>query len=468
MGRVPRSKRGKKRALSAGKPEDASNQFLEPAEASRYSTCQQTQQVQDELTEECIRILEQRLDGSLQKGSLLLNVGCGSGLCSKVVTRRGLHSVGADISGPMLREADESVNGMLVQTDCFGRLPFRDAEFDHAISVSALQWLCAGLATSTPASPEMAGVFFGELSRVLKDRAVFVAQLYPRHQEDVELLEDAARAIGWCGAVVTAFPHTTRAKKKFLCLQKEVGPCLSLAHSTYHPCPLSWPFRTPCGGSIQERLAHEHAEYSDHALRLLRRAFAGAESSQTTQEQVSYDVFSVRCSRLVPCGGSLSMHMWATTGESEQEDRKRRTEDIIRTLVGDGIAFETTSTVHKTKKGTPADWLSWGSAYHPTQDADGAKKTNPHFSLQPLLPTAPRTLAVLKSPKLPPLVAIFVDLSTPRPLDLDALNALNATVIGIDVDQTNASAAVLLYVATATPTNLHTILDTELFLNNQY
>jgi len=454
MGRVPR---GKRRRKGETKPEDASTPiYLDAKESARYAQNCATKAIQEELTLECVQLLARHAPAPAsapQESSVLLNVGCGgNGYCSSVIARHGMRWVGADVSRPMLREAPSSLAGLLVQADCFGRLPFADASFDHAISVSAIQWLCCkngagSTEDGTPASSPR--LFFRELARVTKESAVFIAQLYPRNQEDVELLQDSAREAGWCGTVHTAFPHATKAKKKFLCLQKHG------IETSYHACPLSWPFRTPCGGSDRARLRQEHAEFSNDSLRLLRRACVGtaarmqtqtqSSTQSPTQEQAKYDVVSVTCSALVPCGGSLAVHVWGAEGR-----RGGNADTYLRSLFGDGIGIgigigiTSTEVVDTNKPGTPADWGSWA-----TRSGSGDAQTTPfpHFSLRRVPHARRRTLAVLEAPKRAPLVVLVVDMNAGDTLPIN-INASDSThrktsIVGIDIRP--PFAAILLY-----------------------
>lgn len=450
MGRVPRGKR--RRNAGETKPEDASTPiYLDAKESARYARNAATQAIQEELTTECVQLLARHAPAPAsapQESSVLLNVGCGNGYCSSVIARHGMRWVGADVSRPMLREAPSSLAGLLVQADCFGRLPFADASFDHAISVSAIQWLCCKNGAGSTEDGTPASFFFRELARVTKESAVFIAQLYPRNQEDVELLQDSAREAGWCGTVMTAFPHATKAKKKFLCLQKHG------IETSYHACSLSWPFRTPCGGSDRARLRQEHAEFSNDSLRLLRRACVGTKTaarmqtqSQTqsqsatqspTQEQAKYDVVSVTCSALVPCGGSLAAHVW---GAAEGR-RGGNADTYLRSLFGDGIGITSTELVDTNKPGTPADWGSWATR---SGSGDAQTTPTPHFSLRRVPHARRRTLAVLEAPKRAPLVVLVVDMNAgdTLPISININASHSTTIVGIDIHP--PFAAILLY-----------------------
>ena len=113
-------------------------------------------QSQAEVARACIQMLDlpATTDGVAAGGKLLLNAGCGTGMCGSAIDQARHAWVGTDIAQPMLRSAEQhalhrepgsrklghSCAG-LVQQDMGQHLPFRAGLFDGAISVSALHWL---------------------------------------------------------------------------------------------------------------------------------------------------------------------------------------------------------------------------------------------------------------------------------------------------------------------------------------
>ena len=77
---------------------------------------------------------------------MVLDIGCGSGLSSAILTAEGFPWIGTDISLPMLHLAqqrkDDSCLGNVILSDMGHGLPLRAELFDFAISISAVQWLC--------------------------------------------------------------------------------------------------------------------------------------------------------------------------------------------------------------------------------------------------------------------------------------------------------------------------------------
>ncbi|CAI5948881.1 unnamed protein product [Closterium sp. NIES-64] len=185
--------------------------------------------------------------------------GCGSGLSGEALSEAGHHWVGLDISPAMLDVAAErAVDGDLMLSDMgqvrcgagamWGRcdvgqgLPLRNAVFDGAISISAVQWLCnADKSSHNPRLrlKDFFQAFFQSLYRslarggraALLPRAFFQSlyrslarggraalQIYPNGAPQLEMISKAAMQAGFSGGLVVDYPHSTRAKKYFLCL----------------------------------------------------------------------------------------------------------------------------------------------------------------------------------------------------------------------------------------------------------
>lgn len=149
---------------------------------------------------------------------LLLDIGCGTGLSGEVLEEQGHSWVGTDISLNMLSVAlERGVEGGLVHDDMGGGLSFRDGVFDGAISISAIQWLCHA-ETSEQNPRKRLAKFFESLYKTLRRGARAVLQFYPQNPEQLQLITASAMRAGFGGGLVVDFPHSTRAKKYFLCL----------------------------------------------------------------------------------------------------------------------------------------------------------------------------------------------------------------------------------------------------------
>ncbi|CAI5959247.1 unnamed protein product [Closterium sp. NIES-64] len=144
--------------------------------------------------------------------------GCGSGLSGEALSEAGHHWVGLDISPAMLDVAAErAVDGDLMLSDMGQGLPLRNAVFDGAISISAVQWLCN--ADKSSHNPRLRlKAFFQSLYRSLARGGRAALQIYPNGAPQLEMISKAAMQAGFSGGLVVDYPHSTRAKKYFLCL----------------------------------------------------------------------------------------------------------------------------------------------------------------------------------------------------------------------------------------------------------
>jgi 18S rRNA (guanine1575-N7)-methyltransferase len=229
--------------------------FYNEKEARKYNSSSRMINVQREITLRAIELLLLPRD---QK-SLVLDVGCGSGLSGRVLEQHGHVWVGCDVSRDMLQVAHERMEetfqmsdddkkfedddsnmkedddadsdddksddedddrpstGDLMQHDMGTGLPFRPATFDACISISALQWLC--YSNSAAQNPKRRLLrFFSSLYSVLKKSARAVLQFYPETAEQAVLISECATAVGFGGGIVVDYPNSAKAKKHYLVL----------------------------------------------------------------------------------------------------------------------------------------------------------------------------------------------------------------------------------------------------------
>ena len=189
--------------------------FYNSTEARKYLHSSRMIEVQTNMAERALEML------NLREGepSLILDVGCGTGLSGEVLEEAGHTWLGCDISRDMLGIAREEreVEGDLVHDDMGRGLPFRQGIFDGAISISAIQWLCYSNAENE--SPRLRlHRFFQSLYRCLRRGARAVLQFYPQDADQLQMITAAAMRAGFGGGLVVDFPHSSKAKKYFLCL----------------------------------------------------------------------------------------------------------------------------------------------------------------------------------------------------------------------------------------------------------
>jgi 18S rRNA (guanine1575-N7)-methyltransferase len=154
---------------------------------------------------------------SLTSPSLILDIGCGSGLSGEILSSIpppvGPHTwIGMDISPSMLSVAlDREVDGDLMLSDIGQGIPFRPGTFDAAISISAIQWLCN--AESSDVSPEgRLRRFFDGLYASLRRGGRAVCQFYPKNDIQRTMICSAAIKAGFGAGVLEDDPGTKNAK----------------------------------------------------------------------------------------------------------------------------------------------------------------------------------------------------------------------------------------------------------------
>lgn len=175
---------------------------------------------------------------------LILDLGCGSGISSRVISEAGHNWIGMDISESMLRvaqedmevedddemEGDKDMNtnqdeeeereahlSDLLVHDMGQGVCFRPGTFDGCISISALQWIFHSNRNYEHPKRRLTRLFVTLHSALTRSaRAIF--QFFPSNSDQIELVLGCASKAGFSGGMVVDFPNSTKAKKYYLCL----------------------------------------------------------------------------------------------------------------------------------------------------------------------------------------------------------------------------------------------------------
>jgi 18S rRNA (guanine1575-N7)-methyltransferase len=154
---------------------------------------------------------------SLDSPSLILDIGCGSGLSGEILSSipppSGPHMwVGMDISASMLDIAlQRDVEGDLMLADIGQGVPFRAGSFDAAVSISAIQWLCNAESSEVSSSGRLTR-FFNGLYASLKRGGRAVCQFYPKNDLQRTMISGAAIKAGFGAGILEDDPGTKNAK----------------------------------------------------------------------------------------------------------------------------------------------------------------------------------------------------------------------------------------------------------------
>ncbi|KAG9245667.1 S-adenosyl-L-methionine-dependent methyltransferase [Calycina marina] len=190
------------------------------SEAKKYTTSSRIQNIQAQMTNRALELLK------LKEPSLILDVGCGSGLSGEILSsvdpqEGGPHIwVGMDISASMLDVAlQRDIEGDLMLADIGQGVPFRAGSFDAAISISAIQWLCNADSNDVSSTGRLSR-FFNGLYASLKRGGKAVCQFYPKNEQQRTMISGAAIKAGFGAGILEDDPGTKNGK---LYLVLEVG-----------------------------------------------------------------------------------------------------------------------------------------------------------------------------------------------------------------------------------------------------
>lgn len=198
---------------------------------------------------------------------VVLDLGCGSGLSSAVVARKGHYCIGMDLSPAMLdlfyetsstqpsddegEDSDNSNTGAVISaeaalSDMGEGVPFRPGTVDAIISISALQWLFHSH-SSAHIAPRRLSTLFRTCHAALRQGARAVFQFYPdaaaqnsvdsgKANEQMDMLTRLARRAGFLGGLVVDNAQSQRKRRYFLCLQAggnaaSLNPIISSTHA---------------------------------------------------------------------------------------------------------------------------------------------------------------------------------------------------------------------------------------------
>ncbi|TGZ83431.1 methyltransferase [Ascodesmis nigricans] len=190
------------------RPEDTlpPDLFYNDTEALKYTTSSRIQAIQSSMTHRCLELL------SLPGPSLILDIGCGSGLSGEILDSYNHTWIGMDISPSMLGVAlDRETTGDLLLADMGQGIPFRAGSFDAAVSVSAVQWLC-NAETSDVTPQGRLSRFFEGLYASIKRGGKAVLQFYPKNDAQRQMITAAAVKAGFGAGMLEDDPGTKNAK----------------------------------------------------------------------------------------------------------------------------------------------------------------------------------------------------------------------------------------------------------------
>ena len=152
---------------------DSPAEYYTKEQARLYELSGAFRRIQTRMTLDALKV------GGFEKGSKILDLGCGTGFSTTVLKESGFNATGCDVNPNMLYYA---MGKKLHVVECdMHKLPFRDEEFDNLISISTIQWAKAG---DYPA-------ILSEINRVIKGSAV--VQFYPKNSVEMDYFLKSAK-----------------------------------------------------------------------------------------------------------------------------------------------------------------------------------------------------------------------------------------------------------------------------------
>uniref|UniRef100_A0A3B0MSP5 Methyltransferase (HUSSY homologue), putative n=1 Tax=Theileria annulata TaxID=5874 RepID=A0A3B0MSP5_THEAN len=198
--------------------------FYSAEESRKYNTNSRISKIQTEMSERALEMLLLPEDQT----SLVLDIGCGTGISGNVISNSNNFWIGLDISHHMLNECLlNDVEGEVVLCDIGENMNFLPNMFDGCISISVLQWLFISNNKSQDPYRRLCCFFkFVDqflynhqwLYKSLAYNARACLQFYPENAEQVDMLLDIVRKCNFNGGLVVDNPNSAKAKKYYLCI----------------------------------------------------------------------------------------------------------------------------------------------------------------------------------------------------------------------------------------------------------
>ncbi len=187
---------------------EASEEYYSKGVAENYAKSNPIKRMQEKMTKRAIEL------GEFKKGDLILDLGAGTGHSTKTLQEHSFKTKAIDSSEEMIKQAKK--RGIKVRKADMRKLPFKQEEFDGAVSISALQWLLQG--ENAKGNIKQATK---ELYRVLKNKAMAVIQFYPKTEKQALQTAKIFSRQGFKTKVVTDYPDEPKKRKVYLVLEKQ-------------------------------------------------------------------------------------------------------------------------------------------------------------------------------------------------------------------------------------------------------
>ncbi len=155
---------------------------------------------------------------------LILDMGCGTGYSSEILLNYGFRVIGIDILSDMMQKAVDKKKHYKWRDLCLilcdiNHLPFKESTIDHAISVSAYNFITANEKNRNK-KEYIANKTANRLRKILKVNGRIVIEFYPEDENDLNLFTTSFTKNKFTGFMIKDNPRQ-KGGKSYLLLKKE-------------------------------------------------------------------------------------------------------------------------------------------------------------------------------------------------------------------------------------------------------
>ncbi|MFW9824766.1 MAG: class I SAM-dependent methyltransferase [Candidatus Thorarchaeota archaeon] len=196
--------------------------------ASEYDNSRWMERNQKRTTALCIQYLfDEKLNNNKPVGNqigdpiLFLDLGCGTGFSSEILTNNGFYVVGVDVLPDMIYKAREKSkklkNLMLILAD-INSLPIRENTVDHIISISSYNFIIHGIENHGE-QVKLLNDTAKNLAKILKRKGRIIIEFYPKDEQELTKFNNSFIRNGFEGFMIKSNPNQ-KSGQTFLLLNK--------------------------------------------------------------------------------------------------------------------------------------------------------------------------------------------------------------------------------------------------------
>jgi 18S rRNA (guanine1575-N7)-methyltransferase len=196
-------------------------------EAEEYDKLRWMERNQKTTTLRCIEYLFDEKLGEIDSQSedrcFILDLGCGTGYSSEILIENGFRVIGVDILEDMILKASKKkkernyINLDLILAD-INNLPFRHNSFDHAVSISAYNFITHEIFDQMEKKQRVDDTA-RDLCKFLRKNGRLIIEFYPQDDKELKLFNSSFIKNGFDGFMLKENPYQ-KSGQTFLLLRK--------------------------------------------------------------------------------------------------------------------------------------------------------------------------------------------------------------------------------------------------------